>query len=250
MKDTIKFSDTCIFPNNIADITSISMECNYESDENKISGDFLIEGSYRAYELSINQDNFSYKLPFEYTFKGKVDDDSATVEIDDFTYEIEDKELKVNIEYSVSADLISEPDEIEVDEDFDRFIIDNDIELVDLTDTEEITDNNEEKEIEVEEIYEEEPVIDELEEKVLETDTRESDEEVTEDDTKISNTIINNIRTTDDEYITYKIYVCAESDTLESISNKFKISIDILKSYNDIDKITAGLKLIIPGIDE
>ena len=51
-------------------------------------------------------------------------------------------------------------------------------------------------------------------------------------------------------YITYHIHVCDESDTLEYLANKYKISIDIIKDYNSIDNISAGMKLIIPCQDE
>ena len=51
-------------------------------------------------------------------------------------------------------------------------------------------------------------------------------------------------------YITYHIHVCDESDTLEYIANKYKISIDVIKDYNSIDNISVGMKLIIPCQDE
>lgn len=256
MKDTIKFSESCLFPNNIADITSISMECNYQCEGQKVFGDFLIEGTYRAYELSINQENFSYKLPFEYSFVPKINDDSALVEINDFTYEIDNRELKVDIEYEITADVIEEErEELVVDDEFERFIVENDVDVIDLTE-----ENVEESEIEenVEELPEENISIedDKLEESTevmtneLRNDFEKEEETKAISDDKITNTIINNIRTNDDEYITYHIYVCNENDTLDSIASKFKISIDVLKNYNDIDKITTGVKLIIPGIDE
>lgn len=243
MKDTIKFSELCLFPNNIADITSISMECNYQCEENKVFGEFIIEGTYRAYELSINQDNFSYKLPFEYLFASKINDESALVTINDFTYEFDNKELKVDIEYEVSADMIEEEDrDIELDEEFERFIIDNDVEVVDFGEPDKVEENIERKE-ENDENREIEEITEQIEEEPEIIENEESN-------AKITNTIINNIRTNEDDYITYHIYICTENDTIDSISNKFKISVDILKMYNDIDTIKVGTKLIIPGIDE
>ena len=238
MKDTIKVNEVCVFPSNIADITSISMECNYECNEEEVKGDFLIEGTYRAYELSINQENFSYKIPFTYTFSKKIIDDSGTVNINDFTYEVDGKELHVDIEYEVCAEEKEEEEKEEefIDEDaFDRFILDNDndIEIVDLT----------EEECAPEEVNEEVPPVEE--EKPIE---KEEEGKVTTNE-NITETIMDNMRS-EDEYITYHIYVCTDTDTLETIANKFKVSIDIIKNYNTVDNITAGLKLIIPECNE
>ncbi len=261
MKDIIKYSETCVFPNNIAEVTSISLECNYECDEERITGNFLIEGTYRAFELSINQDNFSYKLPFEYPFNQKVDEESALVNINDFTYDIDNKELKLDIEYEVTADIIEEPEEEFVDEsEFERFIMENDVDVIDLSENSLEEENVSEEETPIIEddiiqeiIYNDEDVIEsQPEEEVRDINIEENivTEVSGESEDAISNTIINNIRTKEDEYITYHIYVCTDSDTLESISNKYKISVDILKNYNDIDTISAGVKLIIPGSNE
>lgn len=61
MRELIKLNKSLEFSNNIAEITSISLECNYEANPDKAIGDFLVEGSYRSHEVSLNQENFSLK---------------------------------------------------------------------------------------------------------------------------------------------------------------------------------------------
>ena len=48
----------------------------------------------------------------------------------------------------------------------------------------------------------------------------------------------------------YDTYVVMENDTLDSISNKFNIPVDILKQFNGYNlDLTPGLKLVVPRIN-
>ena len=53
----------------------------------------------------------------------------------------------------------------------------------------------------------------------------------------------------DEQYISYYVHIVRENDSIESISNKYNISINDLKEYNDIDKIALGNKIIIPYVE-
>lgn len=68
--------------------------------------------------------------------------------------------------------------------------------------------------------------------------------------------IINNIEERDFEilntnyqegYMTYKIYIVREGDTVESILEKYQITLDKLSKYNTINELNIGDKLIIPN---
>ena len=47
-------------------------------------------------------------------------------------------------------------------------------------------------------------------------------------------------------YLTYKIYIVKENDTIESIISKYSVSKELLDSYNYLSDIKLGDKIIIP----
>lgn len=254
MKEQCKFKESCAFKNNIAEITSISLECNYEVVENNVDGTFLIEGSYRTHELSINQDNYSFKLPFEYPLRDNCLKDSVNLNVIDFTYTTDENNLNVEIEYEITYDV---EQEITTKEEFDRFLEEHEVEIVDLNeeqdDEEKVTEYLSEERIIPEEVEEtptvsDENQINEEEERVENIEINEEIESTS--DVSVTNTIINNINEREDEYITYHVYICTDYDTLNSVADKFKVSVEILKSYNNVDNITSGMKIIIPSSND
>lgn len=52
------------------------------------------------------------------------------------------------------------------------------------------------------------------------------------------------------EYSVYRVYLVSDSDTLDGILTKYKISKEELSHYNDLDNLKPGIKLIIPSVDE
>ena len=56
-----------LFKSKIYEITSISVEQNFEVNSSNIYGDFIVSGSYRLHEISINKEDFSFKIPFKHT---------------------------------------------------------------------------------------------------------------------------------------------------------------------------------------
>ncbi len=251
MKETIRFKDACEFKTNIAEITSISLECIYEIEEETIDGTFLVEGNYRTHELSINQEPFSFKLPFEYRFLNRIKENTEKVNVLDFTYSTSGNTLEVEIEYEVEGEEVEE--EFTTQEDFDRFLTEHEVEIVDLNE-EEI----EEVEPEIISDLEETDEVAAIEETLKSEEERgditintsanigafkEAEAHVGED----ANTVIDKLEKREDEYITYHVYVVSEYDTLESISSKFKIEKEIIKNYNSFDNLNPGMKLIIPS---
>ena len=63
------------------------------------------------------------------------------------------------------------------------------------------------------------------------------------------NEINNMVEKSDEKYITYKIHVCELNETIESIAIKYNVSVEDIKSINNIDEVNMGYKIIIP-IDE
>ena len=103
----------------IYQINSISLEHNLSlKEDNIIKGNFIVSGSYKKTEASINIDEFNFELPFEINIDNKYDTKDITVDINDFYYEIIDNEtLSLNIEIIIDdlyeKEVIMENDNIE-----------------------------------------------------------------------------------------------------------------------------------------
>lgn len=259
MKKTINYNKEISIEDNVSSITSISLECSYNENRNNVDGIFLIEGSYKTHELSLNKKDFRFELPFNNELEN-IKEETANIEIEDFTYELEDNVLKVNIDYAISyeeeeiQEAIEEIEEIKEEfneEEFERFLSEHEVDVISFNDSNEIEneETNENAEIEeIEEIDDEEDNNLEREEAIDDEETRLTFEPQISDES-VEETLLNNI-SKEEKYITYHVYVCENDDTMESISQKFNISKDELRGYNDFDEIKIGLKLIIPVKDE
>ena len=60
------------------------------------------------------------------------------------------------------------------------------------------------------------------------------------------NMIINSINDKD-EYVLYHVHTVGISDSIESITKKYNISVHTLKEYNTFDTLELNMKLIIPN---
>ena len=167
MKELVNFNGELEFRNNIFEISSISLESEYDVCPDKISGVFLISGSYRGHEISLNQETFNKKLPFEYVFKDKMVEDTVSLEVKDFTYEIDQNKVSVSIEYEIKGEKMIFEDERE----FDKFLEDHEVEVVDLTDEKDDVKEEIEEEKETEKI--EEPVEEVKEDRTIEEEKEE-----------------------------------------------------------------------------
>lgn len=85
---------------NIHEIKSISLEHSIiTKEDNHIKGKFILNGTYKMTEASINIDNFNYELPFEINIDSKYDTDEMNIDINDFYYEVINNEtLSISIE--------------------------------------------------------------------------------------------------------------------------------------------------------
>lgn len=228
-----------LFKDSIFEITSISVEHDEDINGSNLEGDFIISGDYRLHEISINKEDFSFKLPFTHEIRSNVNLDTVNLEITDFTYELNNNdELHVHIEYIVSGEqsLIEFADETDLNE----FLNKTDAEVVDLTE-----DEPRFKEVSKEEILNIPAEDSKKEEK------EESKKEIKEDkQSEIStNNIIGSINA-DETYVKYHVHTVMQNDTLEGILDKYKITLTDLKKYNTFEALEVNMKLVIPENEE
>ncbi len=228
-----------LFKDSIFEITSISVEHDEDINVSNLEGDFIISGDYRLNEISINKEDFSFKLPFTHEIRSNVNLDTVNLEITDFTYELNNNdELHVHIEYIVSGEqsLIEFADE----KDLNEFLNKTDAEVVDLTE-----DEPRFKEVSKEEILNIPAEDSKKEEK------EEPKEEIKEDKpSEIStNNIIGSINA-DETYVKYHVHTVMQNDTLEGILDKYKITLTELKKYNTFEALEVNMKLVIPENEE
>ena len=245
MNCIIPFTKDIKFNTNICEILSISLENEYTVNDNEILGNFIVSGDYKSHEVSVNKAHFEHVLPFSVNLTTRIDADSIDFAIEDFTYEIIDKNiLKVNIEYSINALELKEEEKI-----FEP------VEERDTLDTilDSISEELEEPKLE-EERKEDDDQMDTLveEKKTLEEEKTETYEEARDD--KISpeeeNAILESVNPNEDTFVTYHIHVMSETDTIETICAKYNTTQNLLGEYNDLSTIAIGDKLIIPDSNE
>ena len=229
MKNIIPFKKDVIFKTNLSEITSISLENTLNLNNDTISGDFIVSGEYKVSDKSTTVEPFELKLPFEIVLDDRFDTEKATIDIDDFYYEIiNDNVLSVSID--VLVDNLSEKPLIKMDD------------LVDVTPVR-FNIDSEDDEMEKETKVEEERCI-EPEEVEEESIGRDNSKEEVQD--KI-NSIFNNNSLDSDVYVTYNVFILRDGDTLDSIMDKYNVTEDELKKYNDLSNLQLGDKLIIPN---
>ena len=213
MKKLIPFQKDLNFDNKIHEISSISLEHTLKLNEgNQISGEFIVSGTYKLTEASINVDPFEYILPFSISIDKKYETKNINVDINDFYYELVNNQiLSINIE--VVIDNLEEKEEIFVTK--EKTVIPN----------------------EPEDIREETP----NEENQEETETVSKTEN---ENTETTKSIFENLDE-NERYAVYKVHVVTENDTVESILQKYQITKEELEAYNDLNDVQMGSKLII-----
>lgn len=246
MKKFIPFKKEIPFKSPIAEITSISLEHTiHKSNDYEISGDFIVSGEYKVTETSITTQTFKYVLPFEVSMSDIYDIDEVIIDIDDFYYEIKNMEnLEVNI--TLLLDNIKEKPLIE------DIIINEDKNLDRVSDIEDLTNDIVNEELVDEECYEPEEPVDsgDLTREEINDDKTIIDNVPVIDNVPIINENVKNIFSfnDDDNESTYTVYIVRENDTIETILEKYNITIEKIKEYNKITEIKKGDKIIIPNV--
>ena len=92
MKEIIPFKKEIIFDKNINEITSISLENTLNINNNDLCGDFIISGEYKE-TVDGPLVPFNKKIPFEIVIDEVYDTGNATIDIDDFYYEVKNNNV-------------------------------------------------------------------------------------------------------------------------------------------------------------
>ena len=249
MKSIIPFTKELDFKTKVSEITSISLEREFEVNTSSIEGSLYVSGDYKSHEVSANVTPFSFKIPFTIEIPDNLVEESITLEISDFAYEMEENS---KIKVSIELELFGEKKEIEEEEDEDITPIEVDGEEI-VKMLEEASEKEKEMEKEdraepEEELSEEETTKEEKEEAPADT-VDETREEIEEDMTS-ENVIITGASNTPDEYTTYHIHIVKEGETIETICTMYNSNLSLLNDYNDLSEVSKGMKIIIPENDE
>lgn len=243
MKKIIPFSKEIIFKTNLAEITSISLEHSlHKEDEHLISGAFSLTGEYKITDSSTNTEIFSYDLPFDIHMDDHYLLDNITVDIDDFYYEIVNENV-LSIHIDVCVDRLEEKPLIEKKEEKE---VEKEEEVV-LEETRKVPDVSKLIEEAKEEIRKEIKENLEREETVMnETETVETVSKVETSENSEMNSVFSAMDESE-TYMTYRVYIVREGDSLEQIINKYGVTKEELGYYNDLSEVKIGDKLIIPA---
>lgn len=233
----IPFESEIPFNTNISEITKMSLEHDFNVNDEVVLGNFYISGEYRSHEVSVNTENFNYTLPFSVTYRDDLIKETLEFNIEDFRYEVVDNnKLKVFIEYSLKGEIKEE----ELFERVDESKLESELAYIDnFLDNDGII--NEELDEKDNDNIKEEPKIKE------EIKDEQKEERLSETEEK---TIMETIKNSDDTFVTYHIHVVKESENIESICTMYNVNKNFLSEYNNIDNITIGEKILIPLMDE
>ena len=255
MKKVVPFTKTITFKTMIAEVTDIEVTHNLTlKTDNEVSGDILVDGRYKMTDASQIEEEFHYKLPFVIDIDSKYDLSNLEIIISDFYFEIINEEnLKINVE--IDMDGIEEKK-------IPENLINNDTEVLE---TELVREDTEAIPVPIEtnNTIQKLEVIDEKTKVVDDNPLVKLEKEITEDlkaevstnnvpnkqdvmtPTSVSS-IFSSIASNEETFSTYYVYFVRENDTLEFILDKYKVTRELLQSYNDISDIKVGTKLIIP----
>lgn len=218
MKKIINYEKDILFKTNIEEICSISLEHDFTVDDGFLRGDFIISGKYKTSSLSVNTDNFEYRLPLEYELENNVDIDTISYDVENFEYNVKDDELSVYIDFGIryeekKVEPILPISEKEIN--FDDVILSS----IDEKDAA--------------------PRVEEVKEII----------EPAERDNYDTKPLIENIGQ-GDAYVKYHVHIVRDGESLESIANKYNVSCNLIKEYNNVDTLSILNKLIIPEENE
>ena len=225
----VPYEKEIVFNTKIKEICSISLEYEANVLDEELSGDFILVGDYKIHELSVNKEPFKYRIPFSIELSDNIIRDSIKHDINNFTYEIvDDDTLKVNIEFNITYEVVE--DKIKEEEKLEK--------QENTLEEKEVKEDSEESEERIN-IPTLDIPVDIIENK------EEKEKEFTEANTP-NNIILNNSLNTVNTYVTYHIHILDDGESIDSISLKYNIPIDVLKEYNDNIKWEKGSKVLIP----
>ena len=234
MKQIIPFVKDIYLAPKIYEVTSIALEHNLKMENSdSVVGSFTVSGKYRINDISINEEVFEENIPFDITLDSKYDASKVTIDIDDFYYEIiNDEFLRVHIDVLVDnlvyeKEKVEKPAEIKKEERNDDLMNDN---VITSNKNEDALIREENAKKEVKEVVKKEV-----------PEEREGD---------IKSKIETGLFDKEEKYITYKVHIVRDTETIDEITTKYNVSKEELEKYNDLNNIVLGTKIIIPISNE
>lgn len=226
MRQTIPFKKDITFKTKIGELTAIALDNDLTlKGEDLIVGNFYISGTYKMLETSQLEEEYSYKIPCEIAINEEYDTYNATIDIDDFYYEIiNDEILRINIVVVINN---LERKEIVEDEEEELETDDELTEEPSKKENREVLEKLEDEEVNI---------LDEIPEIPRES---KSFLEVKEE-----------VKNQKDTYLTYRVYMVKDDDTLEQILEKYEITKEQLADYNNLEEFAPGVKLVIPSFND
>ena len=218
MKSIIPYENDKIFESKIAEITSISLEHEETITKESINGNFIISGDFKSHLISVNKEEFNYKIPFSIELPDNVLEESIGFDINDFTYEIKDNNT-LSCKIEVALEFVEEESEREIQDVIDAKVVD---------DEEENTKDLDE-------------VIKELQ---RDNEVEEIKEDEVEGDAK--NIIMDNALNTTNTYVNYHIYIIKDNDNIDDIAKRYNVSKETIMEYNSSLELKPGNKMLIP----
>ncbi len=238
MKKKINIEKRIDFPTMVGEITAISLEKDLKFvSEDEIEGNLILSGKYKLTEASRLEEDFNYKIPISINLMEKLDINTCTIEISNFTYDMQKENIMIcTIELLIDGLELLEEENRECD---------GDIKEIEIPVKEEINKIVQTKETE-KETKEENTTIEEKKEVI----SKEKAMEIA--DKKIAKTDMNifNINDDTETYGTLLVYIVKENETINTIITKYKTTVEELEKYNNLKDLTTGTKLIIPLINE
>lgn len=230
MKQMIPFVKDISLDSKISEITSIALEHNLRMENNdSVVGTFTISGKYKMNDISINEEVFEKKINFDITLDDKYDASKVTIDVDNFYYEIiNDEYLRVHIDVMVD-NLVYYKDEKQILQEIEK------PELI------EINDLKEERKKDEEENMKNSITSDEL--NVNENEKR-NDSSLNNAD--ITKNLTSGFLSDEERFSTYKVHIIRESETIETVMEKYNVSKEEIEKYNNLDNVILGTKIIVP----
>jgi stage VI sporulation protein D len=273
MKKVVPFTKTISFRTMIAEITDIEVNHTLALNENReVVGDILVDGKYKMTDASQIEEEFHYKLPFTIDIDEKYNLDNLEIIISDFYFEIiNEEDLKINVEIEMDGieenklpkleekkESLEEVSEVlDTEEDFVRNKEDDiliPVEIEEKKEKLEVPQNNPlhklAEEIKKDILTEDIPLVEVTKQEAKKEIKKETTSVKQEKDNNTSSTnmssIFSSLASSEETFSTYYVYMVRETDTIESIIDKYQTTKEELQNYNDLTNVKVGSKLIIP----
>lgn len=273
MKKVVPFTKTISFRTMIAEITDIEVNHTLALNENyEVVGDILVDGKYKMTDASQIEEEFHYKLPFTIDIDERYNLDNLEIIISDFYFEIiNEEDLKINVEIEMDGieenklpkleekrNSLEEVSEVlDTEEDFVRNKEDDiliPVEIEEKQEKLEVPQNNPlhklVEEIKKDILTEDIPLVEVTKQEAKKEIKKETTSVKQEKDNNTSSTnmssIFSSLASSEETFSTYYVYMVRETDTIESIIDKYQTTKEELQNYNDLTNVKVGSKLIIP----